>query len=112
MPAIERLGIHPNQGGGEVRGDHRRLVGGGEHLSAADIQLIFEGEGDRHGRDGSGQIAVEGGDAFHPAGSAGGQSDDAIARPHGAGGDLSGKAAIVLVRADDALDGQAEGSAR
>ena len=49
---IERLGIHPNQGGEKVRRHRRRLVGGGEHLSAADVELILERDRNRHGRDG------------------------------------------------------------
>ena len=113
---IERLTIHPNQGGGKVRGDQRRLVRGCEHLAPADIQLIFQGERDRHGRHGPGQIPVKGGDAFYPAGSSGGKSDDAIPRPHRTGSNLSGKAAVVKLRAsfhaNHALDRKTEGSTR
>ena len=57
------------------------------------------------------QIAVEGGDALHAAGSARRQRDDAIARPHRPGGNLSRKAAIVLVGTDHALHRQAKGRA-
>ncbi len=104
---IEGLAIHPNQSGEKVVGDRRGLMGGGEHVSAADVELILKGDGNRHGRYGAGEITVEGGDAFDPAGSAGRQCDELIARPYGSGGDLAGEAAIVLVieRTNDALDG-------
>src|SRR5580658_6788654 len=76
---IERLGIHPDQGSEKVCRHRWRLVGGGEHLSSANVQLILERERDGHGRHGPAQITVKGGDALDPAGSSRGKSDDAVA---------------------------------
>src|ERR1700733_2060823 len=78
---IERLGIHPDQGCKKVCRRCGGLVGGGEHLSPANVQLILERERDGHGRHGPAQITVKGGDALDPAGSSRGKSDDAVARP-------------------------------
>ena len=58
---------------------------------------------------GAGEVAVERGDSPDAGAAAGGEREDFVAGMNGAGGDLAGEAAEVLVRADDALDGQPEG---
>ena len=58
----------------------RRRLGGGDHVAAADVDLV--GERQRHGLPGDAEleIAVEGDDALHGRLASRGQDDDAVAR--------------------------------
>ena len=55
------------------------------------------------------EIAVKGGDGADAGTAAAGQREDFIAGMYGAGGDLSGESAEILIGAQDALDRQPKG---
>ena len=92
----------------ELVGHLRRVVGGRDHVAAADVDLVGQGERDRLAGDGLLQVAVEGDDPRDGALTARGQTPHAVTRPHGAADDQAGEAAEIEVGAVDPLDGHPE----
>src|SRR5216683_187978 len=107
--AFQSRFVEPYKSCFELGGGLWRTRGVGDNVTATDIQLFLQGEGDGLRRAGLIQIAIEGGNGGDSAGAARGKSDNRAALADGAGGDLASEAAIVVVGTDDALNWQAEG---
>ena len=84
-PGQQRLVGHPDQGGLELVGDLRRIVGGGDDIAARAIDFVAERQRNGLAGDRFGKIAVLGDDARHAAELAGGGDANLVAGPHGAG---------------------------
>ncbi len=86
----------------------RGVVGGDDHVAAAAVDLVRQGQRDRLARDRDRLIAVHRDDAVDVARLAGGQHADTVARQDRARCDRAGEAAEVLVRTVDPLHRHAE----
>ena len=64
-----------------------QVVAVDEHLAAADVALVLEGDANRHRRESLLQFAVVGHDGFHPADLHGRQGQDFVAFPDDPRGD-------------------------
>src|SRR5262249_50905504 len=78
------------------------------HVPAGDIDLVLQGDGHGHAREGFGQLPVVGDDGLDPALSPRGQRHDLVAAAKHARGDGTGEAAEVEVRAQDVLHREAQ----
>jgi hypothetical protein len=99
--------VHPQQVRGELVGHLRRIAGGGDHVAAADVDLVGQRQRDRLAAPGHGQLAVR---PEHramrerrPDGSTTTASPARGARREGAG-----ETAEIQVRAVDPLHRQAQ----
>ncbi len=106
--AEERLVRHPHDRRLELVADLRRRVGSGEHVAAADVDLVRERQRHRLPGDGALEVALERDDARDGRLLAAREHDDAVARPDRAAGDRAGEAAEVGARPVHPLHGQAE----
>src|SRR5262249_42643981 len=88
--------------------DARRGVGGGDHITAADIDLILEGDGDSVIDPDDKGLAILRQKLFHAAVAPRGVDRDLIARPHGPRNDSSGEATKPTPRSNDILHGHGE----
>ena len=101
--------MHPDNCGFDATGFAGRSGDGGDHVAAAEVDFVFEGEHNGLGRAGAGEVAIKGGDGSDAGATAAGEGKNFVAGTDGAGGDLAGKAAEILVGAEDALNGQPKG---
>ena len=109
LVVFESRPVEPYEGCFEFGSGLRGTRGVGDDVAAADVQLFFKGECDGLRCDGLVQVAVEGGDGGDSAACGlRASATTVVAFANGAGGDLTSEAAIAVVRADDALDRQAE----
>ena len=99
---------HPDELGGEAAGDVGDVVRVHQHVAAAQVDFVFEDDGDRHGREGFLQGPVEGGQFLDAGDAARGERHDFVAGLQDAGGELAGEAAEIEVGPDDVLDGETE----
>src|SRR5579883_502680 len=74
-----------------------------DKVAAADVNFVFERDGDGLRCKSGVEVAVEGMDALDAACASGRQSDDSVARCYRSGSDLTGEAAEILIGANDAL---------
>ena len=95
-----RLLAHPDDMGGKLLGDRGPRIVGGDHIAAADIDLL--GKRQRHRLSGHGliQVAIAGDDARDLHRRARRQDREAVARAHFARDDRSAIATEVALRAD------------
>ncbi|MND74614.1 hypothetical protein D3C80_662110 [compost metagenome] len=107
-PGQHRLFVHPHQGRLELVGHRRRRVGQGEHVAAADVDLVGQGQGHRLAATRLLQLAGGAEDAADHALLAGGQGTHALADANAAGGDVAAVATEVEVRPVHPLHRQAE----
>ena len=103
-----RLFVHPHQRGGEPAGGLRRVSGRYQHVAAADVQLLFQADGDRHGCERLFQLALARHDGTHARLPSGRQHRHGVAAADHAGSELSRQAAEILRGADDVLHRQAQ----
>src|SRR5262249_17960556 len=104
-----RLITKPNHVCRYLVSDARRGVGGGDHIAAADIDLILEGDGDSVIDPDDKPLAILRQKLFHAAVAPRGVDRDLIARPHGPRNDGAGEATKPTPRSNDALHRHAEG---
>ena len=95
---IERLLVEPNHTRIKLPRHLGNSLGRGDHVAAADVQLVFERKRDRHGRNGFLQRAIESFDAPHARPSSRGKRQNRVARPDDSGCHLTRVAAESLVR--------------
>ena len=105
----ERRIVHPHQRRGHSVGDLRRGVRGGDHVPAACIHLVREGQHHRLAGDGEGQISVIGDDARDRRGAPRRADPHRVARLNMARGDEAGHAAELRIRPHGPLHRHAQG---
>ncbi|MNN07315.1 hypothetical protein D3C81_1201390 [compost metagenome] len=103
-----RFLVHPHQGRLELVGHRRRCVGEGEQVAAADVDLVFQGQGHRLAAEGLLLLAAGAEDAGDDALLAGRQHADALADADAAGRDVAAVTAEVEVGTVHPLYRQAE----
>ena len=79
-----------------------------QHVAAADVDLVFQSQGDGLRRDGLFHLALESVNGPDAAGLARGEGHDLVAGTDDAGGHAAAVAAEVGVRAVHVLDGEPE----
>ena len=104
----QRRLVHPHQARLKARGDRRHVVGEDEHIAAADVDLVLQGED--HGPVGEGllEVAVVGDDPADLAALLRRQDHHLVAAADDPRGDGAGEAAEVEVRPDHVLHRKAE----
>ncbi len=108
---LERALAHPADLGGELARDEGRPVGVGQHVAAADVDVVLEPDRDRLAGDRSLERPVELLDRGDARAAPGRQHDDLVAGTPDPACDLAGVAAVVVVvvghRTDHPLDREA-----
>ncbi|MCY1523055.1 hypothetical protein D9M68_579380 [compost metagenome] len=89
---------HPHQHGFKAIGDQRAIVGMHQHVTAGNVDFVFQGQGDGLAGTGMFQFTVKGDDGLDPAAPARGQRHHFVTLAHDAAGQGAGKAAEVEVR--------------
>ena len=108
LPGEELLLGHPHDHRLKAVVDLRLIAGADEHVAAAGIDLVFEGQRHALRREGLFPFAVEGDDLLHPALLPGGEAHHLVAGADDAGGDRAAEAAEIEIRPEDELDREAE----
>ncbi len=104
----QRLVGHPDEMGGDLIGTLRPVLGRGQDIAAADVDLDIGGHGDRIAGGDRVKVAVHGDQAGDPRRLAGARHDDRVARADGTGGDGAGIAAEAGIGPVDPLHRQTE----
>jgi len=104
----QALVAHPQQVRGELVGDLRRIDRGGDHVAAAGIDLVGQGQGDRLAVAGVRKVAAGSDDPRHRRAPCRRQHHHFVADRDPATGNGAGEAAEILVGTIDPLHRQAE----
>src|SRR6059058_2317153 len=104
----EGLGMHPDDCGFDVASPVRLVGDGGNHVAATEVDFIFKGEDYGLWGPCTGEIAVERRDGADAGAATAGKREHFIAGMDGARSDLAGEATEILMRPDDALNGQSK----
>ena len=105
---IQWLFIHPADDAFQLVGDLGQIMPAHDHITAADVDLIGEGQNHRVAGGGFGQVAAIGCNRLNVAGAPRGQDHNFLAWHNTAGGNLPGKTTEILVGTDDQLHREAK----
>ena len=100
--------VHPAEGGVDLAALFGQVAFAHNHVPAADVDFVFQGEDDGIADAGFVHFAVEGDDRADTAADARWQHDNVFAGADAPGSYLPGETAEVLIGADDCLHREAE----